>query len=85
MKALGRFVVLRRIKEESRIIGGIEMPEDDDNDIRYYLGDVISFGDDVKGLVVGDTVRYDKNAGHGVQVGEELLYVMRLDDIVFIV
>ena len=81
MQALGYNVVVDKVKESAKIVGGLEQQ---DTDVRYIKGTVISIGEEVPVIKVGDTVRYDKHAGHGIKVTDKLLFVMKAADIVII-
>lgn len=84
MEALGRFVIIKKIAGEKKMMAGLEITEHQDKNARYVKGEVISFGVDVKGISVGDVVSYDKRAAHEVQEGEEVYQVMLSEAIAFI-
>lgn len=94
MKALGNFVILKKIKSKKTKIGVLELNESQDDDARYALGEVISFGSfvnertnsDSEKLQVGDKVKYDSRAGHGDPQEDGTLYwVIKADSIAYIV
>ena len=84
MKAINYFVIVDKIKEEPKKVGGLELTEKQDKDVRYIKGRVISFGDQIDMLEGGDIVRYDKHAGHGIEWNDHLYYVLKISDIVLI-
>ena len=84
MKAINHFVVVEKIKEEPKKVGGLELTEKQNTDVRYIKGRVISFGDQIDILQDGDLVRYDKHAGHGIEWNDSLYYVLKITDIVLI-
>jgi co-chaperonin GroES (HSP10) len=84
MKAINHFVIVDKIKEEPAKVGGLELTEKQNKDVRYLKGKVVSFGNLVDSLKIGDTVRYDKHAGHGIEWQDKLLYVLKISDIVLI-
>jgi len=84
MKAINHFVIVDKIKEEPTKVGGLELTEKQNKDVRYIKGRVISFGDQIDMLQDGDIVRYDKHAGHGIEWNSELYYVLKISDIVLI-
>ena len=47
MKAINYFVIVDKIKEEPKKVGGLELTEKQDKDVRYIKGRVISFGDQI--------------------------------------
>jgi chaperonin GroES len=84
MKAINHFVVVDKIKEKPVKVGGLELTENQNKDIRYLKGKVISVGDVIDSLKEGDIVRYDKHAGHGIEWNDSLYYVLKITDIVLI-
>ncbi len=84
MKAINHFVVVNKIKEEPAKVGGLELTEKQNKDVRYLKGEVISVGNLVEVIKEGDIVRYDKHAGHGIEWNDSLYYVLKISDIVLI-
>ena len=84
MKAINHFVIVDKIKEPPTKVGGLELTEKQNKDVRYIKGRVISFGDQIDILQGGDIVRYDKHAGHGIEWNDKLYYVLKISDIVLI-
>ena len=76
MKAINHYVVVDKIKEEQRKVAGLIMTEELDDDNRYSKGKVISAGNLVEGVKDGDTIHYDKRAGHGIDYGDKLYFVI---------
>jgi len=77
-------VVVDKIKTTEKKIGGLIMTEDLAQDTRYLKGLVISKGNLVEGVEEGETVYYDKHAGHGVEFNDKLYFVIRASDIVLV-
>lgn len=84
MKAINYYIVIDKIKEAPKKIGGIELTEKQDTDIRYLKGKVISAGDKVIGIKEGDTIRYDKHAGFGIEWKEKFHVVITAGDVVIV-
>tara|TARA_Y100000385_G_scaffold286999_1_gene350223 strand:- start:374 stop:631 length:258 start_codon:yes stop_codon:yes gene_type:complete len=84
MKAINHYVVIDKIKEEQRKVAGLIMTEELDDDNRYSKGKVISAGNLVEGVKDGDTIHYDKRAGHGIDYGDKLYFVIKVSDIVLV-
>jgi len=76
MKAIGSYIVLRKQEEEVKNKSGLIMTQYTDKDIRYKLAEVVSAGDDVKGLQPGDKVYYDSAAGSDIRIDGEKLTVV---------
>tara|TARA_B100001059_G_scaffold161394_1_gene160969 strand:- start:6150 stop:6407 length:258 start_codon:yes stop_codon:yes gene_type:complete len=84
MKAINYYVVIEKIKEAPKKVGGLELTEDQNKDVRYLKGKVISAGNLVENLNENDIVHYDKMAGHGIELNDKLYYVLKLGDIVLV-
>ncbi len=84
MKAINRYIVIKNIKTEQKKIGGLIMTEETDVDNRYLKAKIISCGNLVEGLKDGDTIYYDKHAGHDISWNNELYMVIRDMDVVLV-
>ena len=84
MQAVNYYIVIEKIKEAPKKVGGLELTEDQNKDVRYAKGKIISAGDKVEMLNTGDIVHYDRHAGHGIQWKDNLYYVLKLGDIVLV-
>ena len=45
MQAINYFIVIRKIKEAPKKVGGLELTEDQNKDVRYLKAEVVSVGD----------------------------------------
>jgi len=84
MKAVNNYIIVERIKQGPKTVGGLILTEDVDQDNRYIKATVISVGNLVEGIKNNDVVFYDKHAGHGVQYKDILYHVIRSGDVVLI-
>lgn len=84
MQAINYYLVIDKIKEAPKKVGGLELTEAQNNDVRYLKGEVISAGDQVSFVKKGDIVRYDKHAGHGIEYDGKLYYVIKISDVVIV-
>jgi len=84
MKAVNHYIIVEKIKQGPKKIGGLILTEDVDTDNRYIKAKVISTGNLVEGIKDKDVVYYDKHAGHGVQYKDILYHVIRSGDVVLI-
>jgi len=84
MKAINFYVVVEKIKEAPKEVGGLELTEDQNKDVRYLKGKVVSAGSMADMLNKDDIIHYDKHAGHGIELNENLYYVLKLGDIVLV-
>ena len=84
MKAINYYLIIDKIKEAPKKVGGLELTENQDSDIRYLKATVISAGNFVEGVNDNDIIYYDRHAGHGIQFGDKLYYVIKAGDIVIV-
>ena len=84
MQAVNNYIIVQKIKQGPKKVGGLILTEDIDVDNRYIKAKVISTGNLVEGINNEDVVYYDKHAGHGVQYKETLYHVIRAIDVVLI-
>jgi len=84
MKAINNYIIVEKIKQGPKKVGGLILTEDIDQDNRYIKATVISVGNLVEGVKNNDVVYYDKHAGHGVQYKDILYQVIRSGDVVLI-
>ena len=84
MKAINHYVIVNKIKTEPKMLAGLIMTDDTDVDNRYLRGTIISAGNLVEGLKDGDTIYYDKHAGHGIQHKDTFYHVIKQQDVVLI-
>ena len=84
MKAVNHYVVVDKIKETEKKVGGLILTEDTDKDVRYFKGKVISIGNLVEAVNEEDVVWYDKHAGHGIEYDGKFYFVIKASDIVLV-
>ena len=84
MKAVNYYLIIDMIKEEPKKVGGLILTEETDVDNRYLKAKVVSTGNLVEGIKEGDTIYYDKHAGHGIQHKNKFYGVIKQQDVVLI-
>mgnify|MGYP003140813500 CR=1 FL=1 len=84
MKAVNHYVVVDKIKEAEKKVGGLLMTEDTAQDVRYFKGKVISAGNLVEVIKEDDVVWYDRHAGHGIEFKDKFYFVIKASDIVLV-
>jgi len=84
MKAINRYIVIKNIKTEPKKVAGLIMTEETDQDNRYLKAKIISCGNLVEGLKDGDTIYYDKHAGHDISFKDTLYRVIQDRDVVLV-
>ena len=77
MQAVNNYIIVQKIKQGPKTVGGLILTEDIDEDNRYIKATVISAGNLVEGI-------NEKHAGHGVQYKETLYHVIKSMDVVLI-
>lgn len=82
MKAVNNYIIITTIKEEPVEQNGLLITDAHTDDVRYLKGDIVSVGNDCKGITEGDRIYYDRHAGHGVQWEGILYQVIRQQDVV---
>ena len=84
MKAINYYLVIDKIKEAPKTVGGLELTEAQNSDIRYLKATVISAGNKVEFIKEGSVIRYDKHAGHGIEWDDKMYYVITINDVVLV-
>jgi len=83
MKAVGKYIVIKPIKESStKTKGGLILAEQQREDIRYRRAKVVEPGSEVEVLKKGDEVYYDKAAGFNIK---EQYKVIKEFDVVIVI
>jgi co-chaperonin GroES (HSP10) len=84
MEAIGRNSIIEPIKaraEETK--GGLLLTEKNKENIRYKDAIVVSVGDHASSILAkGDKIKYDKHAGHGIEVDGITYSVIKIEDVV---
>lgn len=84
MKAVNHYIIVDKIKEEPKKVNGLIMTESLNTDIRYLKGKIISVGNNTEALKEGDSIYYDKHAGHGIEWDGKMYYVIKQQDVVIV-
>tara|TARA_Y100000592_G_scaffold79576_1_gene125516 strand:- start:355 stop:612 length:258 start_codon:yes stop_codon:yes gene_type:complete len=84
MKAVNHYVVINKIKEAEKKVGGLIMTESTNEDVRYFKGKVVSVGNLVEAIKEQDVVWYDRHAGHGIEYDGKFYFVIKASDIVLV-
>ena len=84
MQAINDYVIVDIIKEEPKKVSGLILTDDTDESNRYKKANIISVGNLVEGVKEGDSIFYDKHAGHDIGYNNELYRVIRMRDIVLV-
>ena len=84
MKAVNYYLIVEKLKDEPKKVGGLILTEEVDSDNRYLKAKVISIGNIVEGIKENDIIHYDKHAGHGIQHKDKFYHVIKQMDVVLI-
>ena len=85
MKAIGRNLIIQKTKEGvTTTKGGLLLAENQREDIRYIEATVFSKGDDAPGVNEGDTIFYDRHAGHQIEIDKKIYHVIKVQDVVVV-
>ena len=86
MKAVGKYIVIKPIKEvNTKTKGGLILAESQREDIRYQEAEVLTPGSDVTLLEKGDKIFYDKHAALNVDIEGKVFKIIKEKDIVIII
>ena len=85
MKAIGKNLIIKKQKEgTTKTKGGLLLAENHREDIRYVEAVLVSVGDEVVGLNKGDSIYFDRHAGHKIEVDKEIYHVIKVQDVVVV-
>lgn len=85
MKAIGKNLIIQKIKEGVKETkGGLLLAENQREDIRYVEAKVFKIGDEVVGIKEGDSIFFDRHAGHKIEYEKETYYIIKLVDVVVV-
>ena len=84
MKAVNHYIVIDMIRNEPKKVGGLILTDDINEDNRYLKAKVVSIGNLVEGIEEGDTIYYDKHAGHDISWKDTLYMVIQDRDVVLV-
>jgi co-chaperonin GroES (HSP10) len=85
MRAIGKYIVVEPIKEETTAASGLIMTSTDENELRYGKARVVYVGGDVIADVAESSViYYDRRAGHGVRIHRLPYHIIQERDVVLV-
>ena len=85
MKAIGRNIIIEKIKEGTTTTkGGLLLAENQREDIRYVEATVLSVGEQVEGLKEKDSIFFDRHAGHKIEIDKKTYHVIKNQDVVVV-
>jgi len=85
MKAVGNNLIIQKVEENiTKSEGGLLLNKNDRSDIRYVEAKIISVGDTIKSLDKGNTIFYDRHAGHSIEINKNTYQVIKAQDVVVV-
>ena len=84
MQAVNDYVIVDKIKEGPKKVGGLILTDETDETNRYKKANIISVGEMVEVVKTGDSIYYDAVAGHDIAYDNSLYRVIRARDIVIV-
>ena len=84
MKLIGQNILIVPQEEETKSKGGLLMTASDTKELRYKKATVVSVGNQVDGLSMGDFIYFDRAAGHVIRINDNLYTVITLRDVVVV-
>ena len=84
MQAVNNYIIIDPIKEDPKKEEGLLIIDQHVDDIRYLKANVISTGNLIEGIKIGDTIYYDRRAGHGIEYDNSLYQVIKQQDVVLV-
>jgi co-chaperonin GroES (HSP10) len=84
MKPIGKYIVVKKIKEELKTDSGLLLSAQDAANFRYRKAEVVKEGTDVNVINSGDIIYYDSGAGHEMLIHENPYTVIQERDVVVV-
>ena len=84
MQAINDYVIVDKIKEGPKKVGGLILTDETDETNRYKKANIISVGEMVEVVKTGDSIYYDAVAGHDISYNDSMYRVIRARDIVIV-
>ena len=84
MQAVNDYVIIDVVKEGPKKVGGLILTDETDETNRYKKAKIVSIGEMVKMVEVGNNIYYDAIAGHDIAYNDNMYRVIRARDIVIV-
>ena len=81
MKALQRFIVIKKIVEKKELTTGFQLSSKDQADNLYQEGLVLQVGEDVTTLHPQDRILYNRSSGHDLRLNGENVRMIQERDV----
>jgi len=84
MKAINDYVIVNKVNEGPKKVGGLILTDETDETNRYRKATIISVGNLVEIVKKNDIIYYDGVAGHDISYKDDMYRVIRARDIVIV-
>lgn len=84
MKPIGKYIIIKTIKEELKTESGLLLSSQDAQSFRYKKAEVVKQGTDVKVINSGDIIYYDGATGHEMLIEDNPYTVILERDVVVV-
>ena len=84
MQPIGKYIVIKKIKEEKKTKSGLLLSAEDVESYRYQKGQVVKPGTDVNVIKSNDIIFYDKAAGYSMFIEDQPYTVISERDVVVV-
>ena len=84
MKAINDYVIVDKVNEGPKKVGGLILTDETDETNRYRKATIISVGNLVEIVKKDDEIYYDGIAGHDISYKDDMYRVIRARDIVIV-
>tara|TARA_R100000805_G_C3621563_1_gene125945 strand:- start:110 stop:367 length:258 start_codon:yes stop_codon:yes gene_type:complete len=85
MKAIGKYIVISKVKEEKKTKSGLLLSAEDVDAYRYHKAKVIKPGTLVETINEGDVIYFDKSAGYSMLIDDQPYTIISERDVVVVV
>jgi co-chaperonin GroES (HSP10) len=85
MRPIGKYIIVKDIKEEIKTESGLILSGEDANQLRYKRAEVIAPGTDVEVIDEGDELYYDKGHSFTMLINNEQYTIISERDVVVVV
>tara|TARA_R100000231_G_scaffold104149_1_gene77203 strand:+ start:2309 stop:2566 length:258 start_codon:yes stop_codon:yes gene_type:complete len=85
MKPIGKYIVIKVIKEELKTESGLLLSNEDASNFRYKKGEVVKPGTDVSVINSGDVIYFDGSAGHEMLIEDNPYHIILERDVVVVI
>jgi co-chaperonin GroES (HSP10) len=84
MKPIGKYIIIKIVKEELKTESGLLLSAQDASEFRYKKGKVVKEGTDVKVITSGDVIYYDAATGHDMLIEDNPYTIIQERDVVVV-